>query len=127
MGHSRCGGIRAFVEYRERATGGDFIGKWMELIKPAAASVADADNLPRSEYLSRLERASIVATLGNLMTFPWIRDRVEQRQLQLVGACFHVRTGILDVYDPDTATFAPVEKVAVDQTSASASLDGSVL
>jgi carbonic anhydrase len=29
MGHSHCGGIRAFVEHRDRPDKGDFIDNWM--------------------------------------------------------------------------------------------------
>src|SRR5262249_15452429 len=39
MGHSRCGGIRAFVEHRDRPDPGDFIDNWMSLIAPAAIAL----------------------------------------------------------------------------------------
>ena len=50
---------------------GDFIGRWMSLMAPAAAKVGPARRISSSaEYLTRLEQASIVNTLDNLMTFP---------------------------------------------------------
>jgi carbonic anhydrase len=97
MGHTHCGGIRAYSEHRNRLNPGDFIDNWMSLIAPAAESLGDASNGP--DYLGRLERASIVATLDNLLTFPWIRSRVENRQLELIGAYFDVGTGSLAVCD----------------------------
>ena len=36
LGHARCGGIRAFAGDRAPLSSGDFIGKWMSLITPAA-------------------------------------------------------------------------------------------
>ena len=39
MGHSHCGGIRAFVEHRDRPNKGDFIDNWMSLIAPAADGI----------------------------------------------------------------------------------------
>ena len=36
LGHARCGGIQAFAS---NAPTGDFIGKWISLLAPAAASV----------------------------------------------------------------------------------------
>ncbi len=105
MGHTHCGGIRAYSEHRNRLNPGDFIDNWMSLIAPAAAAVGDNDG---ADYLSRLEQASIVATIGNLMTFPWIKSRVEDRQLELLGAHFDVGTGDLTVYDRASRTFAPV-------------------
>lgn len=40
LGHARCGGIRAFAEQDAPLSPGDFIGKWMALIEPAAKAVA---------------------------------------------------------------------------------------
>src|SRR5499426_4517302 len=38
LGHARCGGIQAFAS---NGPTGDFIGKWISLLGPAAASVHD--------------------------------------------------------------------------------------
>jgi len=107
MGHSRCGGIRAFVEHRDRPEPGDFIDNWMSLIAPAAIALEAAGHSLLDD-LTHLEQASVVSTLGNLMTFPWIRERVQARELQLLGAYFDVATGRLSACDRETATFAPV-------------------
>jgi carbonic anhydrase len=106
MGHSRCGGVRAFAENRSRPGASDFIDSWMQLIAPVAASL-DPDATLAGD-LTRLEQASIVMTLGNLMTFPWIRSRVEAQELELLGAYFDVATGRLSAYDRTSGTFAPV-------------------
>ncbi len=113
MGHSHCGGIRAYVEHRGRADPGDFIDNWMSLIAPAANTIGDADDLVGSDYLCQLERASVVATLSNLMSFPWIRSRVEQQHLELLGAYFDVGSGELNVYDPVPGAFAPINGEAL--------------
>src|SRR5258708_1160268 len=39
LGHARCGGIRAFADGAAPLSPGDFIGKWMSLIAPAAERV----------------------------------------------------------------------------------------
>jgi carbonic anhydrase len=108
MGHSHCGGVRAFVEHRDRPDPGDFIDNWMALIAPAAKSLGEGSGLSKTDYLARLERASVVATLDNLKSFPWIKSRVDDRQLQLLGAYFDVGNGALEVYDPDAGVFTPV-------------------
>jgi carbonic anhydrase len=110
MGHSHCGGVRAFVEHRDRSDPGDFIDHWMSLITPAALSLGDGKNTSRPDYLARLERASIVATLSNLMSFPWINSRVAGQQLQLLGAYFDVGSGALEVYDPVEGAFASISR-----------------
>jgi carbonic anhydrase len=106
MGHSHCGGVRAFVEHRGRTDPGDFIDNWMSLITPAAQAL-DGEKLPPADYLTRLEQASIGVTLCNLLSFPWIRSRVDGGDLQLIGAYFDVGTGALQIQS-DATGFAPL-------------------
>ena len=109
LGHGDCGGIRAYAERAEPLSPGDFIGRWMELLAPAAASIEpQSSHASLAEYLDRLERASAVKTLDNLMTFPCIRILVERGRLHLHAAHFAVATGLLSVFDPKTKSFAPV-------------------
>jgi carbonic anhydrase len=106
LGHALCGGIRAFAEPSEPLSPGDFIGKWMALIAPAAeAAGSPADHRSREHYLAHLEQVSIVKTLDNLMTFPCVRILVERGRLELHGAYFGVATGQLLLLDRGTGEF----------------------
>jgi carbonic anhydrase len=107
LGHAHCGGVRAFAEDREPLSPGDFIGKWMSLIAPAAEKLGPRGDTPSSEYLMRLEQASIANTLDNLLTFPRLRRLIERGHVTLHGAYFGVATGELSVLDPRSGRFAP--------------------
>jgi carbonic anhydrase len=111
MGHSHCGGVRAYVEHEGRTVPGDFIDNWMALMAPAAKRVDAATKSDRAKHLAALERTSVVQTLANLLTFPFVRERVENQQLQLLGTYFDVATGDLSLYDPRSGEFAPVAEV----------------
>jgi carbonic anhydrase len=117
MGHSRCGGVRAFVEHRDRPDPGDFIDNWMSLIAPAANALEADGHALRLGDLTCLEQASVVRTLANLMTFPWIRSRVEAGDLELLGAYFDVATGRLSACDRQGGTFLPVVRAEGAQPS----------
>jgi carbonic anhydrase len=106
LGHARCGGIRAFADEGAALSSGDFIGRWMSLITPAAARVEKADN--PEDNLRRLELAAIELSLANLMSFPCVRILVERGRLQLHGAYFGVADGVLLIRDPTTGAFAPL-------------------
>ena len=108
LGHAHCGGVQAFAEDREPLSPGDFIGRWMSLMAPAAAKAGPRGDLPRDEYLERMEKASIVNTLDNLMTFPRVRKLVEGGAVTLHGAYFGVASGQLSVLDLATGEFGPV-------------------
>jgi carbonic anhydrase len=113
MGHSHCGGIRAFVEHRDRPNKGDFIDNWMSLIAPAADGIGARGAVGDADYLGRLERASVVATLGNLLTFPDIRGRVDAGDLKLLGAYFDIGNGDLAIYDAPTGRFEPAAELSL--------------
>jgi len=108
LGHAQCGGIRAFAEHAAPLSPGDFIGHWIALIAPAAEAAGPRGETPLADYLTRLEQASVVTTLDNLMTFPCIKILVERGRLALHGAYFGVATGELSVLDRESGEFVPV-------------------
>jgi len=110
LGHARCGGIKAYVEQTEPLSPGDFIGNWMALIKPAVAKIDPASQSSPEAYLEQLEQASVLLTLGNLMTFPCVRILAERGRLALHGAYFDVATGQLSVLDGKSGQFRAVER-----------------
>ena len=106
MGHGRCGGIRAALDPNvEPLSPGDFIGRWMGLLKPAAEQIQSNDIMTQTERQTALERISIRNSLDNLRSFPEIRAREEEGKLNLHGAWFDISTGELWVMDPATRDF----------------------
>ena len=79
LGHARCGGVKAFAERAAPLSPGDFIGKWMSLMAPAAAKAGAQGASSDDDYLARLEQASIANSLDNLMTFPGVRTAIAER------------------------------------------------
>jgi carbonic anhydrase len=108
LGHAHCGGVKAYVEEAEPISPGDFIGRWMSLMAPAAAKVGPRGATPMAAYIERMEKASIVNTLDNLMTFPRLRQLIERGAVMLHGAYFGVATGELSVLDRASGEFRPV-------------------
>ncbi|RDI62332.1 carbonic anhydrase [Microvirga subterranea] len=106
LGHARCGGVRAFADDTAPLSPGDFIGRWMTLIAPAAERLGPRQG-SLDEYVGKLELAAIEHSLRNLMTFPCVRILVERGKLQLHGAFFGVASGVLMVRNPETGEFEP--------------------
>ena len=107
LGHAKCGGIQAYESAAAPLTTGDFVGNWLSLIKPAAERVKaeDGGKSNTAEFLRKLEIATVELSLGNLLTFPWVKALVEQGQLQLHGAYFGVGDGVLWVRDGESGEF----------------------
>jgi len=106
MGHGRCGGIRAALSPSTTPLSpGDFIGKWMSLVAPAAEAVTGNTMMTAAERQTALERISIRYSLANLRTFPCVQILEGKGRLSLCGAWFDISTGELWVMNRETGDF----------------------
>jgi carbonic anhydrase len=106
MGHGRCGGIRAALGDGAPLAQGDFIGKWMSLLRPVTAEVAKYSILTENERHTMLERLSIRNSIRNLRTFPYVRALESEGKLAVHGAWFDIHSGELWLMDAETGDFS---------------------
>lgn len=106
LGHGRCGGIKAALDpSAPPLSPGDFIGKWMGLVAPAAEAVANNTMMTPGERQTALERISIRYSLANLRSFPCVSILEGKGKLSLHGAWFDISTGELWAMNPATGDF----------------------
>lgn len=106
MGHGRCGGIAgALATAAGHAPEGAFIGKWLTMIEEVAGKVEANELLTASEQQTALERIVIRQSIGNLLTFPFVKDRVEANELSLHGAWFDISSGELWTMNGESGDF----------------------
>jgi len=105
LGHAQCGGVAAALDGK-LAAGIPFLSAWIDLLAPALKQSAHVqDHAKRHEAM---ERDCIRLSLDNLMTFPFIAERVKAGTLSLHGARFGIADGKLEVLDRGSGTFASV-------------------
>jgi len=104
LGHGLCGGVRVLLDGAPHEAR-DFIAPWMSM----AASVKDRvlQSTPPEARQQRAEQEVVKLSLANLMTFPWVAERVTAGSLRLHGAWFAIRSGVLLLLQPD-GSFQPV-------------------
>jgi carbonic anhydrase len=106
MGHGRCGGIRSALDPNAAPLSpGDFIGKWMSLVAPAAETVTGNTMMTQTERQTALERISIRYSIANLRTFPCVKILEQKGRLELFGAWFDISAGELWAMDRNTGDF----------------------
>ena len=110
LGHSQCGGVAGChamcsggAPELEEAT--SFVGRWMDILRPGYERVKD---LPEPERVAELERQAVIVSLENLMSFPFVRDKVEAGDLSLHGVLHDIGEGTLTHYEPASDSFVPV-------------------
>lgn len=92
FGHSRCGGMNSL--FNESDSGKGFIAKWMKI----AANPRDFVNqnyadLSVDDKTDLCSKYSLINSLNNLKTFPWIKSRLKDGRLNTHGWYFDIANG----------------------------------
>lgn len=106
FGHTYCGGIQALMSEPESHPPSDFIHTWMDIAMPAKRHVLETyPHASAGEQVNQCEKASLVVSLENLQTFPWIQSKVQSGALSLHAWCFDLGSGDIEAYDASDRTF----------------------
>lgn len=111
LGHSGCGGIKALLTGdpaldREHT----FIHHWMQITDEARRrTLLVARQQPIEVQLRLLTQEAIKTSLANLLSFPWINERVEAGRLRIHGWRFDLEDGNMYVYVPERDSFEPLD------------------
>lgn len=108
LGHARCGGIQALLNGTGIEGGSGFVEHWMAIMRDARDAVLSRHPAPDDGAERALEHAAVRVSLHNLMTFPWVRARVQAGTLSLHGWYFDLDVGELLGFDPARNGFAPL-------------------
>jgi carbonic anhydrase len=102
-GHSHCGGIRALYDDPDPDT--PHISRWLELAREARVDDDEDGGEPSQATLRRAEQRSIALQLERLMTYPLVRERVEDGALSLHGWHYIIEDGDVLALDVGRAEF----------------------
>ncbi|THH36594.1 carbonic anhydrase [Aliishimia ponticola] len=111
LGHSKCGGVQGCIDMckgdaPDLQRKDSFVGRWMDILAPKfpeVEAISDPD-----EQAQAFEKLSVLASMENLVTFPFVAERVESGQLSLHGLWLNMGAGELEFYSPPADEFQPV-------------------
>jgi carbonic anhydrase len=106
LGHAQCGGVEAALDGK-LAAGIPFLSAWIGLLAPALEHSAHIHD--RAARHLAMERDCIRLSLENLMTFPFVAERVKAGNVVLNGARFGIADGKLEVLDKSSGDFLAIE------------------
>ncbi|XP_019440341.1 PREDICTED: beta carbonic anhydrase 5, chloroplastic-like [Lupinus angustifolius] len=90
IGHSCCGGIRALMSMQDDENASSFIKSWVIIGKNARIKAETvASNLSFDEQCTHCEKESINNSLSNLLTYPWIEEKVAKEELFVHGGYYN--------------------------------------
>jgi carbonic anhydrase len=110
FGHVDCGGIQALLTADPAIDEGHtFIHRWLQIADEARRrTLIVARHQPLEIQLRNLEQEAIKTSLANLLTFPWIEERVVDGRLRVHGWIFDINAGRIDAYLPEEDRFTPL-------------------
>jgi carbonic anhydrase len=108
-GHSHCGAIQGLFSDQSTKLP-QLISKWLKFGEPAknmALLTADP-NISKETLYSTTGQISVIYQLENLLTYPFIKNLVDDQKVFLHGWYFTIETGELKYYDPSSLEFFPL-------------------
>jgi len=107
LGHGACGGVNAALTRALENTApgeGGFVAHWIDLLDEARDRVL-AEHGDGPEGQRALEQEGVRVSMANLLTFPFVKERVDAGSLSIHGAVFAIEDGKLRVRD-ETDSFS---------------------
>jgi len=104
LGHAKCGGIQLLRETggNEDPEGLSYLKNWVSMARPVLEQVNKDECCSDDELQTACEHASIRNSLNNLMSFPWIAERVKEGKLELHGWHYDLATSTLKMITVDS-------------------------
>ena len=97
LGHGCCGGISALIKGGQNFQQTEHISDWLKILEPIAKNIIKNNkNLSFEQQRSLCEKEATLVSLANLKTFPFIKQRLENKQLNIHA--WHFDRGVLNIY-----------------------------
>ncbi|XP_058776453.1 carbonic anhydrase 2-like isoform X2 [Vicia villosa] len=100
IGHSCCGGIKGLMSIPDDGTtASDFIENWVQICNPARSKTKTDSSLSFAEQCTNCEKEAVNVSLGNLLTYSFVREAVLKKTLALKGAHYNFVNGTFELWD----------------------------
>ncbi|XP_019161752.1 PREDICTED: carbonic anhydrase 2-like isoform X2 [Ipomoea nil] len=103
IGHSACGGIKGLMSFPDNGpTSTDFIEDWVKICLPAKHKViSEHGDAPFGDQCAYCEKEAVNVSLGNLLTYPFVREGLAKNTLALKGGYYDFIKGAFELWALD--------------------------
>lgn len=121
-GHSECGAMRALTEGVELVSC-PCLGSWLKYGASALSKVQNGFTLDASLSIhNQLSQVNVLEQMQHIMSYPFIRERVEKKQLHVHGWWFDIAKADIYCYERALRRF-----VLIDEKEASFLLENQLV
>ncbi len=112
LGHAKCAGIKMMMSEEFTAKNSklsESMRMWLSLASEARDIVKkQMSGKSEEEQEVSCEQESLIISLRNLMSYPYIAKRMRDNKLNIFGWHFDIESGEIMAFDPDTKFFEPI-------------------
>jgi carbonic anhydrase len=108
-GHTDCGGCRAYYHQSEILSQTPHTEKWLQLMDPIRENVQEIQqHFGDAEVGWLVEQQNVILQLNHLLTYPFVKERYENGDLQLYGWYYDIEHGTVYDYNNEKRVFQKI-------------------
>jgi carbonic anhydrase len=109
-GHSECGAMQALTHEVDHLTC-PHLASWLQYGKESLNQVKNGCILnPLLSLHNQISQANVLQQMQHLLTYPFIRDRLEKKQLRIHGWWFDIAQADVYCYEPELHQFVLIDE-----------------
>ncbi|MBE9011178.1 carbonic anhydrase [Pseudanabaenaceae cyanobacterium LEGE 13415] len=107
-GHSHCGAMKGLLQLGKLEEEMPLVYSWLKHSEATRQLVKETYTQYNGEELLEITIAENVLTqIENLKTYPIVHSRLYQRKLEIFAWVYHLETGEVLAFDPETHSYVP--------------------
>ena len=108
LGHSTCGGVETSFDYfsgnnPDLYEDSNFVASWLEILRPSFNKIPK--ELSLKNKIKSLEKQTVLTSVENLVTFPFISNALKNETISLHGLWHDIGSGELMYFDSKSNDF----------------------
>lgn len=108
-GHSNCGGCSALLKDEQDLKDIPHTRKWLELSKKVKLQIEAEKITDKYEKEWRTEQLNIIEQMNHLITYPYIKEKYRNKEIQILGWYYIIETGEVFNYSREERKFIKIQ------------------
>ncbi len=102
IGHSNCGGIKAYCDNSINKDKTLNIYKWLEILKPLNKIIKT-----KKDY-EHIEKEAVLLSIKNILSYDFVEKAVKKKNINIYGLWFNIKKCELEVYNYNKFSFIKI-------------------
>ncbi|KAB7649594.1 hypothetical protein FG381_10370 [Sutterella faecalis] len=103
---------RGLPIFRGKIADEKWISRWVSLAVPVAEEIRREEPLAETELLARrTEEGAVLLSLENLLSYAWLREKVESGTLSLHALYYDMKAKTMNIWNAEKEDFEPIVPV----------------